>query len=37
MVLNSGKCHLMCLGQNTANETFVYEYTEMKTVRKRKY
>ena len=30
MVLNSGKCHFMCLGQNTVNEIFVYDNTEMK-------
>ena len=30
MVLNSGKCHFMCLGQNTVNETFVFGKTEMK-------
>ena len=28
--MNSDKCHLMCLGQNTVNETFVYSNTEMK-------
>ena len=31
MVLNSGKCHFMCLGQNTVNETFVYDNIEMKS------
>ena len=36
MVLNSGKCHFMCLGQNTVNETFVYDNIEMKNI-KRKY
>ena len=30
MVLNSRKCHFMCLGQNTVNEIFVYDNTEMK-------
>ena len=30
MVLNSGKCHFMCLGQNTVNETFVYDNSETK-------
>ena len=25
MVLNSGKCHFICLAQNTVNETFVYD------------
>ena len=24
------KSHFMCLGQNTANETFVYNYSEAK-------
>ena len=30
MVLNSVKCHFMCLGENTLNETFVYDNIEMK-------
>ena len=30
MVFNSGKCHFMCLGQNTVNGTFVYDNIEMK-------
>ena len=30
MVLNSGRCHFMCLGQSTVNETFVYDKIEMK-------
>ena len=30
MVLNLVKCHFMCLGQNTVNETFVYDNIEMK-------
>ena len=30
MALNSRKCHFMCLGQNTVNETVVYDYNEMK-------
>ena len=30
MVFNSGKCHFMCLRQNTVNETFVYDNIEMK-------
>ena len=30
MVLNSAKCHFMCVGQNTVNETFVFSKTEMK-------
>ena len=24
MVLNAGKCHFMCLGKNTENETFIF-------------
>ena len=30
MVFNSGKCHFMCLRQNTVNGTFVYDNIEMK-------
>ena len=30
MVLNSGKCHFICLGKNTLNEIFVYDNIEMK-------
>ena len=30
MVLNSGKCHFMCLGKNTENETYFFKNTEMK-------
>ena len=29
MVLNAGKCHLMCLGKNTENETFILKDTIM--------
>ena len=36
MVLSSSKCHFMCLGQNTVNETFVYDNTEMKTIKEEK-
>ena len=36
MVLNSDKCHFMCLGQNTVNETFVYDNTEMKNSKEEK-
>ena len=35
-VLNSGKCHFMCLGQNTVNETFVYDNIEMKNSKEEK-
>ena len=30
MGLNSGKCHFMCLGKNTENETYFFNNTEMK-------
>ena len=30
MVLNSSKCHFMCLGQNTVNQTFLCDNIEMK-------
>ena len=30
IVSDSGKCHFMCLGQNTVNETDVYDNTDMK-------
>ena len=30
MVLNTDKCHFMCLGQNTVNEKFVYDNIEIK-------
>ena len=36
MVLNSGKCHFMCLGQNTVNEIFVYDKIEMKNSKEEK-
>ena len=36
MVLNSGKCHFMCLGQNTVNEIFVYDNTDMKNHKEEK-
>ena len=29
MVLNSGKCHFMCLGKNAEYETFFYIETDM--------
>ena len=37
MVLNSCKCHFMCLGQNTVNETFDYDNTEMKNSKEKIY
>ena len=36
MVLNSGKNHFMCLGQNTVNETFIYNNIEMKNSKEEK-
>ena len=36
MVLNSVKCHFMCLGHNTVNETFVYDNIEMKNSKEEK-
>ena len=30
MVLNSGKCHFMCLGKNIENGTYFFNNTEMK-------
>ena len=36
MVLNSGKCHFMCLAQNTANEIFAYDNIEMKKSKEQK-
>ena len=29
MVLNAGKCHFMCLGKNTENETSIFKDTIM--------
>ena len=36
MVLNSGKCHFMCLGQDAVNETFIYDNIEMKNSKEEK-
>ena len=36
MVLNSGKWHFMCLGQNAVNETFVCDNIEMKSSKEEK-
>ena len=30
MILNSGKCHFICLGKNTESETYLFNNTEMK-------
>ena len=34
--MNSVKCHFMCLRENTVNETFVYDNTEMKSSKEKK-
>ena len=36
MVFNSRKYNFMCLGQNTVNETSVYDNTEMKNCKEKK-
>ena len=36
MILNSGKCHFMCLGQNTVKKKFVYDNTKMKNSKEEK-
>ena len=36
MALNAGKCHCMCLGKNTRNETFFFKGLVMKTSKKHK-
>ena len=36
MVLNAGKCHFMCLGKNTENETFTFKDTIMSNSKEEK-
>ena len=36
MVLNAGKCHFMCLGKNTENETFIFKDTIMNNSKEEK-
>ena len=36
MVLNAGKCHFMCLGKNTENETFIFKDTIMNNSKEKK-
>ena len=36
MVLNAGKCHFMCLGNNTENETFLFHNILMENSKKQK-
>ena len=36
MVLNADKCHFMCLGKDTENETFIFNNFILNPVMKRK-
>ena len=36
MTLNAGKCHYMCLGKHTANETFIFKNIVMKNRKEQK-
>ena len=36
MTLNAGKCHFMCLGKDTANETFIFKTLVMKNNKEQK-
>ena len=36
MVLNTGKCHFMCLGKNTENEIFIFKDTIMNNSKEEK-
>ena len=36
MVVNAGKCHFMCLGKNTENETFIFKDTIMNNSKEKK-
>ena len=36
MVLNAGKCHFMCLGNNTENETFLFHNILMENIKEQK-
>ena len=36
MVLNAGKCHFMCLGNNTENETFLFHNILMENSKEQK-
>ena len=36
MVLDAGKCHFMCLGNNTENETFLFHNIHMENSKERK-
>ena len=36
VVLNAGKCHFMCLGNNTENETFLFHNILMENSKEQK-
>ena len=36
LVLNAGKCHFICLGINTENETFIFKDTIMNNSKEEK-
>ena len=36
MALNAGKCHFMCLGKDTGNETFIFKSLVMKNSKEQK-
>ena len=36
MALNAGKCHFMCLGKDTGNETFIFKGLVTKNNKKQK-
>ena len=36
MTLNGGKCHFMCLGKDTRNETFIFRGLVMKNSKEQK-
>ena len=36
MVLNAGKCHFMCYGENTEYETFIFKDTAMNNSKEEK-
>ena len=37
MVLNAGKCHFMCLGNNTETETFLFNNILMENSKEQKF
>ena len=36
MALNAGKCHFMCLGKDTGNETFIFKGLVIKNSKEQK-